>query len=302
MSDPVVLEGLTKRFTADVVAVEDLSLRVGPGEVFGLLGPNGAGKTTTLRMIVGLVRPSAGRAFLLGEQVVPGAAVLARVGVLVENAAFVPHLSGLVNLQMYWKAGGRPLEEAGLERALAVADLGSAINRRVKTYSQGMRQRLGLAQALLGHPALVILDEPTNGLDPAQMREVREAIARLAEEGVTVLLSSHLLAEVEQVCTHAGVMDRGRLVANGTVSALIGAATSVFIEVDDQTAAKGALAAMPGVSRVDEEPNGMLVTAAGVPIPELVRRLVQADVGVLQVVSRRRLEDAFLELLSGAQQ
>jgi ABC-2 type transport system ATP-binding protein len=294
---PVRLEQLTKRYSAEVLAVEDLSFSVGDRQVFGLLGPNGAGKTTTLRMLVGLVRPSSGRALLLDAPIHPGAGVLSRVGVLVENAAFVPHLSGIANLELYWRAGGRPLAEAGLDRALAIADLGTAINRKVKTYSQGMRQRLGLAQALLGNPELVILDEPTNGLDPQQMREVREAIARLAGEGVTVLLSSHLLAEVEQVCTHAAVMDRGRLVANGTVAELVGRSGSIYFEVADRAAARSALAGAPGVTGIAEDPGGLVVTADAAGAPALVARLVQAGVGVHQVISRRRLEDAFIELL-----
>jgi ABC-2 type transport system ATP-binding protein len=297
VSDPIVLEHLGKHFGGNVRAVEDLSLAVGSGQVYGLLGPNGAGKTTTLRMLVGLVRPSVGRSLLLGEPVHPGAAVLSRIGVLVENAAFVPHLSGLANLQLYWKAGGRPMAEAGLDRALAVADLGEAIDRRVKTYSQGMRQRLGLAQALLGHPEVVILDEPTNGLDPQQMREVREVVAGLAREGVTVLLSSHLLAEVEQVCTHAAVMDRGRLVAAGTVTELVGRSNSVYLEVGDRAAGRAALAGAPGVRAIAEDATGLIVTTDGALTSDLVARLVHAGVAVNQVVTRRRLEDAFIEML-----
>ena len=297
MSDPIVLEHLGKQFGQGVRAVDDLSLTVGAGQVYGLLGPNGAGKTTTLRMLVGLVRPSAGRSLLLGEPVHPGAPVLGRVGVLVENAAFVPHLSGLANLTLYWKAGGRPVSEAGLDRALAVAALGDAVHRRVKTYSQGMRQRLGLAQALLGHPEVVILDEPTNGLDPQQMREVREVVAGLAREGVTVLLSSHLLTEVEQVCTHAAVMDRGRLVAAGTVAELVGRSNSVYLEVGDRAAARAALGGAPGVTGISEDAGGVIVTTDGAETSDLVARLVHAGVAVNQVITRRRLEDAFIDLL-----
>jgi ABC-2 type transport system ATP-binding protein len=305
LAPAVRLEGLTKRYRGGrgggVLAVADLSLEVRHGAVFGLLGPNGAGKTTALRMLVGLVRPSAGRAFLFGEPVVPGAPVLSRVGVLVENPGFVPHLSGAANLAAYWRAGGAPMSRANLDRALGVAALGPAIDRKVKTYSLGMKQRLALAQALLGEPELVILDEPTNGLDPAQMREVREAIRRLAGHGVTVLLSSHLLAEVEQICTTAAVMDRGRLVFAGTVTELVGRSTGVRLEVDDPAAARRVLTGSPGVREVTEDAAGLMVTVDGASNPQLVRRLVEAGVGVVQVVNQRRLEDAFIELLAGGE-
>src|SRR5205807_1078927 len=165
-------------------------------------GPNGAGKTTTLRMLVGLVHPNAGEARLFGARVKPGVQTLRRVGVLVEEPAFVPYLSGMKNLELFWRAGSQKMSEADLDGSLEVADLGDAINRKVKTYSHGMKQRLGIAQALLGKPDLLILDEPTTGLDPQQMREMRDLVRSIAQRGATVLLSSHLLGEVEQVCSH----------------------------------------------------------------------------------------------------
>ena len=299
---PVHLDRLTKRYHGrrgdGVLAVSDLSFDVTRGQVYGLLGPNGAGKTTALRMLVGLVRPSGGRAELFGERVTPSAPVLSRVGVLVENPGFVPHLSGMANLQLYWQAGGRGLATARLDRALDVAGLGPAIDRRVKTYSLGMRQRLALAQALLGDPELVILDEPTNGLDPAQMREVREAIRALAAEDVTVLLSSHLLAEVEQICTSAAVMDRGRLVFAGPVANLLGRSTSVRFEVDDRTKATTLLQAAAGVKQVTSDASGLLVAVDAAETPDLVELLVRGGVRITQVVSQRRLEDAFMDLLA----
>jgi ABC-2 type transport system ATP-binding protein len=294
----VRLDRLTKRFRGEILAVSELSFQVAVGDVFGLLGPNGAGKTTALRMLVGLVRPTSGTAYLFDQPVRPGAPVLRRVGVLVENAGFVPHLSGLANLAMYWRSGGEELARANLDRALEVAGLGPAIHRRVKTYSLGMRQRLALAQALLGNPELVILDEPTNGLDPAQMREVREAIRRLAAEGVTVLLSSHLLAEVEQVCTGAAVMDHGRLIFAGRVEDLLGRSATVRFEVDDTARAREVLLGVPGVRQVRAEHGGLSVGVDGARTAELVARLVHAGVGVDQVMNERRLEDAFLDLLA----
>jgi ABC-2 type transport system ATP-binding protein len=221
------VEGLVKRFPRGVTAVAGLDLAVERGQVVGLTGPNGCGKSVTLRVLLGLVRPTAGRAFLFGEPARPGARVLGRVGALVDGPGFVPHLSGLENLRLAWRLTGRPLAEAGLDSALEVAGLGEAIDRHYRTYSHGMRYRLGLAQALLGTPDLLLLDEPTTGLDPAHIREVRSAIGGVAARGGTVLLSSHLLAEVEEVCTHAAFMREGRLVAAGSVAELTGQADSL---------------------------------------------------------------------------
>jgi ABC-2 type transport system ATP-binding protein len=300
VTEPVVIEaaGLSKRF-AGVAAVTNLDLVVRQGEVVGLLGPNGAGKTTTLRMLVGLVLPTTGAVRLFGDVVRPGTAILRRVGVLVEGPAFVPHLSGLENLRLYWRAGRQPLADAHLDEALATARLGEAIHRRVKTYSHGMRQRLGLAQALLGRPELVVLDEPTNGLDPAQMRETREIIRGIAGRGATVLLSSHLLTEVEQVCSHVAVLDRGRLVAGGRVADVVGASRVVYLEVDQPDRARPVLTELAGVTAVTDEPPGLSVQLDGVDRAEVVAALVHAGVGVHTVMSRHRLEDAFLQLVSG---
>jgi ABC-2 type transport system ATP-binding protein len=293
----VDVRGLSKRFRGGVLAVDDLSFSVQPGQVCGLLGPNGAGKTTCLRVLLGLVYPTEGEARLLGEVVRPGTPVLRRVGALIETAAFVPHLSGMLNLRLWWEAGGTRLADADLETALAIAGLGDAINRKVKTYSQGMRQRLGLARVLLGRPDVLVLDEPTNGLDPGEMREVRQLVRRVAEAGATVLFSSHILAEVEQICTHAVVMDKGRLVAAGSVADLVGASGSVYLEVDDVPGAERVLSALPMVDRVDREPAGLSVGINGGSRSELVAALVGAGVGVETVMVRRRLEDAFLGMV-----
>ena len=217
----MVIEGLTKRLRHDVLAVDCLDLRVEKGQVMGLAGPNGAGKSVTLRILLGLVRPDAGRVEIFGERVHPGAKVLSRVGALVDGPGFVPHLSGLTNLRLAWRMTGRPESEADLERCISVAGLGTAIERPYRTYSHGMRYRLGLAQALLGRPDLLVLDEPTTGLDPARVIEVREAIAAAAELGATVLFSSHQLSEVERICTHAAVMCEGRLVMCGRIIDLV---------------------------------------------------------------------------------
>ncbi len=300
MSEPIVeVRGLSKRFGSSVLAVDDLTFQVEQGQICGLLGPNGAGKTTALRVLLGLIYPTAGEARLFGQRVRPGSPLLGRVGALIETAAFVPHLSGMTNLKLWWEAGGARFADADLDGALAIAGLGDAIDRKVKTYSQGMRQRLGLARVLLGRPEVLVLDEPTNGLDPGEMREVRQLVHRLADAGATVLFSSHILVEVEQVCTHAVVMDKGRLVASGSVTELIGTAGSVYFEVDDVAVAQRVLQSLPTVTRVDAEPPGLTVVISGGSRAELVAALVREGVGVETVVSRRRLEDAFLGLVEG---
>jgi ABC-2 type transport system ATP-binding protein len=298
VTDSVVrVAGLSKKYSESVLAVDDLSFEVERGQVCGLLGPNGAGKTTCLRMLLGLIAPTQGETYLFDELVAPGTESLRRVGALIETAAFVPHLSGMKNLELWWKAGGAHFADADLEQALAIADLGDAVNRKVKTYSQGMKQRLGLARVLLGRPEVLVLDEPTNGLDPGEMREVRLLVHRLADAGATVLFSSHVLAEVEQICTHAVVMDRGHLVAEGSVAALIGSSGSVYLEVDDVDRARLVLEGLPTVTRVDAEPPGLAVAIDGGTRAELVAALVRAEIGVETVTARRRLEEAFLGMV-----
>ncbi|GAA2884340.1 alpha/beta fold hydrolase [Streptosporangium fragile] len=225
-SVPLRIDGLTKAYRNGELAVDGLSFTVEHGQVLGLLGPNGAGKTTTLRMLMGLIHPDGGEIRIFGHRVVPGAPVLSRLGSFVEGPGFLPHLNGRDNLELYWKATGRPAEDAHFDEALEIAGLGGALDRAVRTYSQGMRQRLAIAQAMLGLPDLLVLDEPTNGLDPPQIREMREVLIRYAARGRTVIVSSHLLAEVEQTCSHVVVMRRGRLVTAGTVSELLAGRTS----------------------------------------------------------------------------
>jgi len=293
----ITLLKLTKSFGEDVLAVDDLSLDVEKGMVFGLLGPNGAGKTTALRMLLGLIHPTKGEAYLFGRRVYPGSPLLLRVGALVEGPGFVPFLSGMNNLKTYWNAGGRRMEDANLGEALELAGLGTAINRKVRTYSKGMTQRLALAQVLLNKPELLVLDEPTVGLDPAEIRDVRDLIRRLAEHGATVLLSSHILGEVEQVCTHAAIMNHGHLVATGTVDELIGGSRTVFLEVDDVGRAVQLLQSTTGVSQVEIEPPGISLTLNGIERKDIVTMLVKNGIGIETVASRHRLEDAFLGMV-----
>jgi len=290
--------GLSKRFGA-VHAVQDLSFVVEHGQICGLLGPNGAGKTTTVRMIVGLIRANEGHATLLGEAVRPSAKVLRRVGLLVEKPAFVPYLSGMRNLQLHWTAGGDPWPPSGLDDALDLANLGAAIDRKVKGYSQGMRQRLGIAQAVMHRPELLVLDEPTNGMDPAETRRMRVGVAELASRGTTILLSSHLLAEVEQICSHVLVVDKGTLVAAGTVADIIGTGQLVDLEVGDAPSATALLQATPGVLSVAPSERGLVVELDGMRRSELVSTLVHAGIAVETVMPRRRLEDAYLSIVEG---
>ncbi len=294
----ISVNGLTKRFGAGVLAVDELSFRVEQGQVCGLLGPNGAGKTTTLRVLLGLVRPTAGSTEIFGHRVTPSAPVLARVGTVIEQAAFVPYASGMRNLRWWWESAGTNWPPPGLDRALDIAGLGPAIDRRVRTYSLGMNQRLGVARALLGEPEVLVLDEPTVGLDPQEMRSIRALLKELGRDGVTVLISSHHLAEVEEVCNYVVVMDRGRLIAEGTVAELTrtGAGTAYF-EVDDIESARRILRALPGVGDVSDDAAGLVVELDGVPRARAVAALVHGGVGVETVTQRHRLEDAFVGLL-----
>ncbi len=303
---PLEIAGLSKRYrgAADRYAVRELTFRVERGQVVGLLGPNGAGKTTTLRMLMGLVRPDAGRITVFGRPVAPGAPVLSRVGAFVEGAGFLPHLTGRANLDLYWRATGRPAQDAHLAAALEIAGLGEALDRPVRTYSQGMRQRLAIAQAMLGLPDLLILDEPTNGLDPPQIREMRSVVSRYAATGRTVIVSSHLLSEVERGCTHLVVMDRGRLVASGPVGEIVGRAGEIFVGAPDASGqrlaeAARSLLAVPGVPAAEPAEGGLLVRLDGLPVADLLTELLRLGVPVERVGPHQRLEDAFLDLIGG---
>jgi ABC-2 type transport system ATP-binding protein len=231
--------------------------------------------------------------------------VLSRVGAFVEGAGFLPHLTGRANLELYWRSTGRPAADAHLDEALEIAGLGEALDRAVRTYSQGMRQRLAIAQAMLGLPELLILDEPTNGLDPPQIREMREVMIRYAAAGRTVIVSSHLLAEVEQSCTHLVVMERGRLVTAGETGVIVGAGERLLVGTpadygpDRLAVAAAKVGALPGIAEVEAVERGLLVRLAGMTATELIAELVRLDVPVERAGPHRRLEDAFLSLIGG---
>jgi ABC-2 type transport system ATP-binding protein len=308
---PLEIVRLGKSYPGGVAAVADVSFRVETGQVLGLLGPNGAGKTTTLRMVMGLISPTAGEIRVFGQHVHPGAEILARIGSFVEGSGFLPHLSGAMNLDLYWRATGRPAQDAHMAEALEIAGLGKAINRKVKTYSQGMRQRLAIAQAMLGLPDLLLLDEPTNGLDPPQIHAMREVLRAYAASGRTVLVSSHMLSEVEQTCSHVVVVHQGRTIAAGTVTEMVAASGDMVFSVDSECRAIDVLQALPGVGDIAvDDPDG---PPGGGPGPGLVRAdlgtcsaaqavsaLVTAGVGVTSAAPRNRLEDVFLELVGAS--
>ena len=294
---PLEIRDLAKTYRGGFRAVRGVSFDVERGMVLGLLGPNGAGKTTVLRMLMGLIRPTAGSIHAFGEPVGAGAPVLARIGAFVEGPGFLPHLSGLENLRLYWAATGRPTGEARLDDALEIAGLGGSVRRRVGAYSHGMRQRLAIAQAMLGLPELLVLDEPTNGLDPPQIHAMREVLQRYAAAGRTVLVSSHLLAEVEQTCSHVVVMHQGVVVASGTVDDIIAGGGAASFTVDAPERAAAVLGGLDGVRGVAVEGDAVHAELDGTARSAAVRALVTAGVEVRSAGPRRRLEDAFLQLV-----
>jgi ABC-2 type transport system ATP-binding protein len=288
----VETHGLTKRY-GDRLAVDAVDMRVRRGEVYGFLGPNGAGKTTTLRMMLGLIRPTAGSATVLGQ---PAGRpdVTARIGALIEGPGFYPYLSGLDNLQVMARYRGLP--ESAAVAALARVDLAGRGDDRFKSYSLGMKQRLGVAAALMGEPELIVLDEPTNGLDPAGMADMRSLIVELARGGQTVLLSSHLLDEVQEICDRVGVINKGRLLRESTVADLRGGASLVVrgYPVEDTLAVAMEIA---GDDAVQLDGSDVLLDVTPERAPDLTRALIARGVDVHQIGSAERtLESVFFEM------
>lgn len=289
----ITTNALTKHF-GPIVAVESLDLAVREGDIYGFLGANGSGKTTTVRMLLGLVLATSGSIEVLGQQMPAAAgAVLPRIGALVEGPAAYGHLSGRANLALFESmgAGSSRLGRAGrIDDVLAQVGLGEVDKRPVRAYSLGMRQRLGLAGALLRKPELLILDEPTNGLDPQGIREIRELLLALNRAGTTVFVSSHLLAEVEQLCSTVGVLDRGRLVIQDELANLQGPTGRTVVRTPDVALALGQLDGL--VERI----AGETLIVNSHEVAELNARLVNAGVRVTELgPERRRLEEIVLE-------
>ncbi|WP_353508100.1 ABC transporter ATP-binding protein [Intrasporangium sp.] len=292
--------GLTKFFHGRA-AVDGIDLAVPTGSVYGFLGPNGSGKTTTIRMLLSLVRPSAGTSSVLGQPMPGGALhVLPRVGSLVEGPAFHPYLSGRGNLERLDAADltADPRTSGNrIEAALDRVGLLAAANKRYRAYSLGMRQRLAIAAGLLMPRDLLVLDEPTNGLDPQGTREVRHLVADLASDGTTVFVSSHLLSEVEQMCTHLGVMSEGRLVAQGSIDEIRAPSSAVAVVRTDQPDLAAKVLTGLGLTDVEPAPGGVRANPGDVEPEKIVASLVNGGVGVKEfTVSSTSLEDLFVSL------
>ncbi len=292
----VETRGLSKRYGFRVTAVSGLDLTIRRGEVYGFLGPNGAGKTTTLRMLLGLIRPSSGAATVLGES--PGApAGLARVGALVESPAFYPYLSGRDNLRVMAHYSG--VTPGRVEEVLQQVELSGRAGDKFKRYSLGMKQRLGVAAAMLKDPELLILDEPSNGLDPKGMADMRSIIRGIRAEGKAVLISSHLLGEVEQICDRVGVIQRGKLVAERTMEELRGR-EGLLVRVEPLEKAIKVAEDLPGVEEAKVVDGMLWLTADPDLAPEINAGLVHAELRVSELRPvERSLEEMFLELTGG---
>ncbi len=292
---PLAVEAthLSKAYGARVTAVDQLDLSIRQGEVYGLLGPNGAGKTTTLRMLLGLVRPTSGSGSLLGLPF--GApAGLERVGALVESPGFYPFLSGRANLRSLAQLAR--VESSRVEAVLRQVDLADRGDDRFATYSLGMKQRLGVAAALLKEPQVLILDEPTNGLDPQGRVEMRQLVRDLGHGTRTVIVSSHLLEDVEQVCDRVGVLQRGRLIAEKPVAELRGPSI-LLVRAAPVERARHVLESFLPAGSIAREDGAFLIDVDAVSVGELARRLVSDGVELTELRPRQRsLEEAFLEL------
>lgn len=292
-------DGLTKQY-GSVVAVDNLSMEVRRGRVYGLLGPNGSGKTTTMGMLLGLLRPTAGSFKLFGSADGHEES-LQRVGAIIESPSFYPYLSGRQNLQYFQLISGRG-DAAELDGLLERVGLGGRGNDRFRTYSLGMKQRLGIAYALLGNPDIVFLDEPTNGLDPEGVIEVRDLIRSIGSEERTVLLSSHLLHEVEQVCDSVTIISKGKLIAQGKVDDLVSSSRQeqVRLRTGDDAKAREVLSALEWVEEVSAEDGALLVSAPVARSIELSAALARSEVYIAEMAPvETSLEEYFLEVTGG---
>jgi ABC-2 type transport system ATP-binding protein len=297
---PVATGGLVKRY-GELVAVNGVDLTVERGDVFGYLGPNGAGKTTLLRMLLGLIRPTAGSAQLFGrDPLTDGAKALDGVAGFVEGPRFYPYLSGRKNLQLLADYDGGDAR-ARIESVLEVVELRDRAKDRVGGYSHGMRQRLGIASALLRQPRLLLLDEPTAGLDPAGMRDMRDLVRRLAGEGLTILLSSHLLYEVEELCNRVAIIRKGSIVYDGGLGELLATATTGFrLRTTEPERARTVVLAQPGIESLAASDGELRFTADEDTVARTAIALGQARIGITALVPETAsLEELFLGLTGG---
>jgi ABC-2 type transport system ATP-binding protein len=302
---PVSARGLVKRY-GELVAVDRVDLTVEPGDVFGYLGPNGAGKTTSLRMLLGLIRPTEGSISLFGRDPhIVGAKALEGVAGFVEGPTFYPYLSARRNLRLVaaYDNGDRHVKRSQIEELLELVELRDRGDDKVGGYSHGMRQRLGIAAALLRDPRLLLLDEPTTGLDPAGMRDMRDLVRRLASEGITVLLSSHLLGEVEELCNRVAIIRRGRIVYEGQLHELLAtAATGYRLRSSEPDRARALLLNQPGIREVASVDGALRFQADEDAVAALSIALGQARIGVTALVPETAsLEELFLGMTEGEQ-
>jgi len=301
----LVTRGLTKRFgnnKKSITAVDNLDLEVHRGEVFGFLGPNGSGKTTTIGMLLGLIWPTSGSIEFFGDEKSKPAKLLRKVGVVMDTPSFFPYLSGLNNLRYFaiiTNCAGR----GDIDKAIEMVGLNERAKDKVRTYSMGMKQRLSVALALMHDPELVILDEPTNGLDPAGIIEFRETIRRLHGNGKTVFLSSHLLSEVEKVCSHVALINRGRILATGSVEELLGRTKAIWLKVSDADGAVRLLESVEWIKSVKKKETGLVVAEAEEERAyEINELLISNGIHVNETkISEGSLEDFFLATINAGE-
>ena len=300
MNDEIVLhtDHLTKRFKT-ITAVDDLNLSVCRGDIFGFLGPNGAGKSTAIRMMLGLVKPTVGDIKIFNRSLENHREeTLNRIGALVEKPSFYTYLSARRNLEILGGLTRHHMDRGEIDRVLDIVALKSRADDKVKTFSQGMKQRLGIAQALLGKPELILLDEPTNGLDPKGMREIRHLIIQLAHQGLTVFLSSHLLHEVEQMCRNMAIINEGKLVVQGSVDQLLQSENDlVSVKTDRSEDAAALLRTKEWIGSIELTSGEIHVKIESKHIPAMTELLVTSGFRVFAIQPRRSLEDYFLSLL-----
>jgi ABC-2 type transport system ATP-binding protein len=299
-AQPIEARGLVKRY-GDIVAVDHVDLTVGRGDVFGYLGPNGAGKTTSLRMLLGLIRPTEGSARLFGRSPLDdGARALDGVAGFVEGPRFYPYLSGRKNLRLLADLDGGGARSR-IEDVLEVVDLRERANDRVGGYSHGMRQRLGIAASLLRDPKLLLLDEPTTGLDPAGMRDMRELVKRLAAEGITILLSSHILAEVEELCNRVAIIRRGSIIYEGLLNDLLRSASGGYVLRSPQLErAQMLLGSQPGVEALATLDGHLRFQADEAALAAATVALGRAGIGITELAPQTTsLEELFLVMTGG---